>query len=88
MLKWALYDPDTSVTKDFFQSLLIGYGNFCFYMSCIFYFLIFIRVDGSMGEWPNNLRQQLTQQQNDNEAGAVLGKKTKNQDRFSVERPI
>ena len=29
-----------------------------------------------MGEWPNNLRSQLTQLQNNDEAGAVLGKKT------------
>ena len=28
-----------------------------------------------MGEWPNNLRSQLTQLQNNDEAGAVLGKK-------------
>lgn len=28
-----------------------------------------------MGEWLNNLRSQLTQLQNDDEAGAVLGKK-------------
>ena len=65
----------TSVRIDFFQSLLIGYGNFCFYLSCIFYSLILIRVNRLMGEWHNNLRQQLTQQQNDKEAGTVLGKK-------------
>ena len=28
-----------------------------------------------MGEWPNNLRSQLTWLQNNDEAGAVLGKK-------------
>ena len=28
-----------------------------------------------MGEWPNNLISQSTQLQNDDEAGAVLGKK-------------
>ena len=29
-----------------------------------------------MGEWLNNLRSQLTEPQNDHEAGAVVGKKT------------
>ena len=30
-----------------------------------------------MGEWPNDLRQRVTQHQNDNEAGAVFSKRNK-----------
>ena len=72
-----LYAPDTSVRRESFLSLLIWYGNFCFCLSCNSYSFIFIRVYGEMGEWPNNLRSQLTQLQNNDETGAVLGKKKK-----------